>query len=122
MRTFSVEALRRAPEERLLAIAPLDRSEARSAEEVHHRADIQGLRAVAVLLVVAFHAGIRIQGGFVGVDVFFVISGFVITSMILRELETAGSLRIRRFYARRARRLLPALATTLLVVAAASSL
>lgn len=120
MRTFNVEALQRAPEERLVAIAPLNESLPRSTED--HRADIQGLRAVAVLLVVAFHTGIRIRGGFVGVDVFFVISGFVITSMILRELETAGGLRVRRFYARRARRLLPALATTLLVVAAASLL
>ena len=86
----------------------------------NHRADIQGLRALAVLLVVAFHAGLKLRGGFVGVDVFFVISGFVITAMILRELEEGGTLRLRRFYARRASRLLPALATVLIVIGLAS--
>lgn len=50
-----------------------------------HRADVQGLRAIAVLLVVAFHAGLGVSGGFVGVDVFFVVSGFVITQMLWRE-------------------------------------
>src|SRR5437870_4877409 len=55
-----------------------------------HRADIQGLRAVAVILVVLFHAKLWARGGFVGVDVFFVISGFVITAMIVRTLENEG--------------------------------
>ena len=82
------------------------------------RADIQGLRGVAVLLVVLYHAGLHVPGGFTGVDVFFVISGFVITGLLLREVESTGSLRLRRFYARRVRRLLPALATMLAVVAA----
>jgi len=76
----------------------------------HRRADIQGLRAVAVVLVVAFHAGLPIPGGFLGVDVFFVISGFVITGLLLREFSSAGRLNLRRFYARRFRRLIPALA------------
>ena len=79
--------------------------------------DVQGLRAVAVLLVVAYHAGLPIHGGFVGVDVFFVISGFVITSLLLRELTAHGRVRFRRFYARRVRRLLPALALVLTVAA-----
>jgi len=52
----------------------------------HHRADVQGLRALAVTLVVAFHAGLPIPGGFIGVDVFFVISGFVIGGLLARQL------------------------------------
>jgi peptidoglycan/LPS O-acetylase OafA/YrhL len=79
------------------------------------RADIQGLRAVAVLMVVLFHAGLPVPGGFVGVDVFFVISGFVIAAMLLREADSRGRVSIRRFYWRRFLRLSPALA--LLVVA-----
>lgn len=76
----------------------------------HHRPDIQGLRAVAVLLVVAFHAGLPVPGGFVGVDVFFVISGFVITGLLLRQWSSTGRIALGDFYARRIRRLLPALA------------
>jgi peptidoglycan/LPS O-acetylase OafA/YrhL len=73
------------------------------------RADIEGLRGVAVLAVVGYHVGLPgMRGGYVGVDVFFVISGFLITSLIWREIETCGSLSFRSFYARRARRLLPA--------------
>ncbi|MDQ6794744.1 MAG: acyltransferase, partial [Chloroflexota bacterium] len=73
------------------------------------RPDIEGLRGVAVLLVVLFHAGIAgIAGGFIGVDVFFVISGFLITGLLLREREQTGSVDLLRFYARRARRILPA--------------
>ena len=56
----------------------------------NYRLDIQGLRAVAVLLVVAFHTGLPIPGGFVGVDVFFVVSGYVITDMLLREWDAHG--------------------------------
>jgi peptidoglycan/LPS O-acetylase OafA/YrhL len=81
------------------------------------RADIQGLRGVAVLLVVLYHAGLHVSGGFTGVDVFFAISGFVITGMLLPELEASGSIDLWRFYVRRARRLLPALAVMLTVVA-----
>jgi peptidoglycan/LPS O-acetylase OafA/YrhL len=78
-----------------------------------YRADIDGLRAIAVVLVMGFHAfpG-RVPGGFIGVDVFFVISGFLITGLILRDLEQ-GSFSVRRFYARRIRRIFPALATLL---------
>ncbi|MEU3187647.1 acyltransferase family protein [Streptomyces sp. NPDC006923] len=79
------------------------------------RLDIQGLRALAVSLVVLSHAGVgRFSGGYVGVDVFFVISGFLITSLLTRELSTTGGISIRRFYARRALRLLPA--STLVVL------
>ncbi|WP_406144517.1 acyltransferase family protein [Streptomyces sp. NBC_01012] len=73
------------------------------------RLDIQGLRAVAVGLVVLSHAGVsQVGGGYIGVDVFFVISGFLITSLLLRELATTGRVSVRSFYARRILRLLPA--------------
>jgi peptidoglycan/LPS O-acetylase OafA/YrhL len=86
------------------------------------RPDIQGLRAVAVLMVVAFHAGGPISGGFVGVDVFFVISGFVITAMLQREWVASGRIRFRRFYIRRFKRLTPALAVMVAVSTAAAVL
>jgi peptidoglycan/LPS O-acetylase OafA/YrhL len=73
------------------------------------RPDIEGLRGVAVLIVVLFHAGLAgIAGGFVGVDVFFVISGFLITGLLVREHARTGRIALLPFYARRARRLLPA--------------
>lgn len=72
-----------------------------------YRPEIDGLRAVAVLAVVLFHAGLGVPGGFVGVDVFFVISGFLITSLILRDLH-AGKFSLVHFWERRARRILPA--------------
>ena len=75
------------------------------------RADIEGLRAVAVVAVVLFHAGVpATAGGYVGVDVFFVLSGFLITGLLHREVEQTGRLDFARFYARRVRRLLPAAA------------
>ena len=81
------------------------------------RPDIQGLRAVAVLGVVLWHAGLPIlSGGYVGVDVFFVISGFLMTSLLVRELDRDGRISIGAFYARRARRLLPAAAVALVGV------
>ncbi|MFZ9481455.1 MAG: acyltransferase family protein [Ilumatobacteraceae bacterium] len=77
---------------------------------------LDGLRAVAVLLVLLFHAGVgTFQNGFVGVDVFFVLSGFLITRLLLAEMERTSTINLRSFYARRARRLLPA---SLVVVAA----
>jgi peptidoglycan/LPS O-acetylase OafA/YrhL len=80
------------------------------------RTDIQGLRGIAVLLVVVFHAGVALPGGFVGVDVFFVISGFVITQMLVTELLDSGGIDLRRFYLRRLRRLVPALGLAVGVV------
>jgi peptidoglycan/LPS O-acetylase OafA/YrhL len=74
-----------------------------------YRPDIEGLRAVAVFAVVLFHAAVPgVGGGFIGVDVFFVISGFLITGLLWREVSTEGTVRLRQFYGARARRLLPA--------------
>ncbi|MEO7200364.1 MAG: acyltransferase family protein [Dokdonella sp.] len=81
-----------------------------------YRGDIEGLRAVAILLVIAAHASVPwLAGGFVGVDVFFVLSGFLITGLLTREIATTGQLGFANFYARRLRRLLPALLTMLVV-------
>ncbi|GAA1684143.1 SGNH hydrolase domain-containing protein [Glycomyces endophyticus] len=83
------------------------------------RPDVQGLRAVAVGLVLLSHAGFpRSEGGYVGVDVFFVLSGFLITSLLVKEVFDTGTISIAGFYARRARRILPAAA----VVTAATAL
>ncbi len=88
-----------------------------------HRRDIDGLRAVAVTLVVAFHAGIPFfDAGFVGVDVFFVLSGFLITGILAREADDLGTVRLGRFYTRRLRRLLPASTLTVVVTLIASAL
>ncbi|VXC52181.1 Peptidoglycan/LPS O-acetylase OafA/YrhL, contains acyltransferase and SGNH-hydrolase domains [Nocardioides sp. AX2bis] len=77
---------------------------------------------MAVTLVLVLHAGIPLAGGFIGVDVFFVISGFLMTSLLLREVAATGTLSLAGFYARRAKRLLPAAATVLLATGAATLL
>jgi len=93
----------------------------RAAQRPGFRPDIEGLRAVAVLAVVLFHAGVPgLGGGFVGVDVFFVVSGFLITGLLAREVEATGTVRLARFYGARARRLLPAAGVVLLATAAAA--
>ncbi|SEL54962.1 Peptidoglycan/LPS O-acetylase OafA/YrhL, contains acyltransferase and SGNH-hydrolase domains [Rhodococcus maanshanensis] len=87
------------------------------------RPDIEGLRAVAVVMVVLFHAGVPgVGGGFVGVDVFFVVSGFLITGMLWRDVSTTGTVGLARFYGARARRLLPAGGLVLVVTAICSAL
>jgi peptidoglycan/LPS O-acetylase OafA/YrhL len=86
-----------------------------------YRPEIDGLRAIAVISVIFYHAQIIIYGyqpfggGFIGVDIFFVISGYLITSLILKELLVTGSFSFINFYERRARRLLPALLAVMLV-------
>ena len=80
-----------------------------------YRGDIEGLRAIAILLVIGAHAGVPwLAGGYVGVDVFFVLSGFLITGLLVREITDTGGLRFADFYIRRLRRLLPALIVMLL--------
>lgn len=87
------------------------------------RPDIEGLRAVAVMAVVLFHAGVPgVNGGFVGVDVFFIISGFLITGVLWREASSSGTVSLRRFWGARARRLLPASATVGVLTMVASAL
>lgn len=85
------------------------------------RPDIEGLRAVAVLLVVLFHAKLAFPGGYVGVDVFFVLSGYLITGILLKERTNTGRIDLPRFYARRARRLLPASLLMVVVTAVVAS-
>ncbi len=87
----------------------------------HVRGDIEGLRAVAVLLVIADHLFGRPVGGFVGVDVFFVISGFLITGLLLREHRTVGRISFADFYRRRIRRILPASVLVLAVTVIAAN-
>jgi peptidoglycan/LPS O-acetylase OafA/YrhL len=108
-----------------IARDPEVRGESRRTGDHHgaaRRADIQGLRAVAVFLVVAYHAGLPVPGGFIGVDMFFVISGFVIAGMLVRQLDQAPTLSFSSFYTRRMRRLLPALAVLTVVTALGSIL
>jgi peptidoglycan/LPS O-acetylase OafA/YrhL len=85
------------------------------------RPDVQGLRAIAILLVVLFHADVPgISGGYVGVDVFFVISGFVITGVLLREQDSRRRISILNFYGRRARRIIPAASLVIIVTVVAA--
>jgi peptidoglycan/LPS O-acetylase OafA/YrhL len=82
---------------------------------------LDGLRAIAVIVVIIYHLGSGIlPGGFIGVDVFFVISGFLITALLLRERERTGSVHLGRFWVRRARRLLPAIALLVIVCCTAA--
>ena len=88
-----------------------------------YRPHLDGLRTVAVYLVVAFHSGLGLlSGGFIGVDIFFVLSGFLVTQILMRDLGSLGRIRGRQFYARRARRILPAAVLALTGTALAYSI
>ena len=89
-----------------------------NSNHLKYRAYIDGLRAIAVLAVLFFHADIGCRGGFVGVDVFFVISGYLITGLILKDLD-GGQFQVVKFWERRVRRILPAVAVVLLSCLAA---
>ena len=81
----------------------------------NYQPEIQGLRAVAVLLVVYYHSGLNgLSGGYIGVDIFFVISGYLITGLLLRELERTKTISLTQFYSRRIRRLFPAASVVLI--------
>jgi peptidoglycan/LPS O-acetylase OafA/YrhL len=85
------------------------------------RRDIEGLRAIAVLLVIAYHADLfSCKGGFIGVDVFFVLSGYLITGILIQETLRTGSIDLVQFYARRIRRLVPASVVMLAAVVIAT--
>lgn len=93
-----------------------------AAPKRHFRSDIEGMRGIAVLLVVLFHFGFTpVRGGFIGVDVFFVLSGYLITGLIFKEIDRTGRLNFAEFYARRVRRLLPAAAIVLVCTLIASA-
>lgn len=100
-------------------MAPTDRSAVPPATTGGRRwAGLDGLRAVAVVAVVGFHADHAVGNGYLGVDVFFVLSGFLITTLVLGELSRTGALDVRAFFRRRALRLFPALVTVCVLVAA----
>src|ERR1043165_6985948 len=91
---------------------------ARPPAPLAHQPSLDGIRALAVIAVMLFHAGnTYATAGFIGVDVFLVLSGFLITTLLLRELAAAGTAAFGAFWLRRARRLLPALILVLLAVA-----
>lgn len=96
---------------------PLLPATGKTEHRLAYRPDIQGLRAVAILLVVAAHARLEgFAGGFVGVDVFFVLSGYLITALLVEEMRATGRVEFAKFYVRRLRRLLPGLFLMLVVV------
>ncbi len=83
--------------------------------QLNFRPDIQGIRALAILLVIFCHVGLPgFAGGFIGVDIFFVLSGYLITGLLLKEVELKNKINFLQFYSRRLKRLLPALITVVL--------
>jgi peptidoglycan/LPS O-acetylase OafA/YrhL len=103
------------------SLSATEEQQTRLSEQKYFRPDIEGLRAIAVTAVVLFHASVPgIGGGYAGVDVFFVISGFLITGLLWREVSSTGSVRLRSFYGARARRLLPASAAVGVITMIAS--
>jgi peptidoglycan/LPS O-acetylase OafA/YrhL len=94
---------------------------ATSGYRLGYRADIEGLRALAILLVVASHAGVPgLEGGYIGVDMFFVLSGYLITGLLVQEVRTTNRIRLTEFYGRRLKRLLPALLFMIVCISCAA--
>jgi len=98
------------------------KSTPRQASETPFRPEIEGLRGLAVGLVVAAHAGLQIPGAALGPDIFFALSGYLIVGILLRGLEAGNGISFRDFYARRIRRIAPALAATILLTVAVVAL
>ncbi len=106
----------------IAAAGPWNLDRGRSKGEMGYLPGLDGIRALAVIGVLLYHADLTwISGGFLGVDVFFVLSGFLITTLILEEMDRSGGVRFSRFYLRRVRRLVPALVLLLAVVAVAAA-
>ncbi|MCV7348962.1 acyltransferase [Mycobacterium parmense] len=104
------------------SVSPAEEVQSRRSPHKEFRPDIEGLRAVTLFAILGFHAAVPgMRGGFVGPDVFFVISGFLITGQLWREVSTTGKLQLGRFYGGRARRLLPVSATVGIVTVIASA-
>ena len=102
---------------RILTLSQSTQSPLPSSEAFTHRPALDGLRTVAVYLVVLFHSGLSwMRGGFIGVDLFFLLSGFLVTNVMLAEYRSTGSIQLRRFYARRVRRLLPAALIAIVII------
>ncbi|HPJ19946.1 MAG TPA: acyltransferase, partial [Actinomycetota bacterium] len=98
-----------------VAVVPRHQTDVRrAAPPMGYIPGLDGIRAIAVLAVLLYHSGVAgVPGGFLGVDVFFVLSGFLISSLLLQEIERTSAVSFGQFYLRRARRLLPALLATL---------
>lgn len=109
--------------EQELAVEPPRHRRQSAAARMAYRPELDGLRAVAVYLVLLFHSGLAVaRGGYVGVDLFFVLSGFLITSVLLSDIAASGRIRFGAFYARRVRRLLPPALLVIVVTCVAALL
>ena len=105
------------------SVRPVEGAQGQRPAETGFRDDIEGLRGLTLLAILGFHISMPgVSGGFVGPDVFFEISGFVITGQLWRQVSTTGTIGLRRFYGARARRLLPVSATIGVVTAIAAAL
>ena len=105
------------------SVSPVQGVQGRRPPPKGFRGDIEGLRGVTLLAILLFHVDMPgVGGGFVGPDIFFIISGFVITGALWRELDTAGTVRLRQFYGGRARRLLPVSALVGIVTVISSAI
>jgi peptidoglycan/LPS O-acetylase OafA/YrhL len=100
-----------------IATRPTTRATAQQISRVPYLPGLDGMRAVAVVAVMLYHAHLWLTAGFLGVEVFFVISGYLITMLLIAEHERTGRLHLADFWRRRFRRLLPALYLAMLMVA-----